>query len=119
MKLKELAQTAEDLTRKSARNFDLNKLQDELKNSKRRKCQLHTGSEAKEYLEQLKQENDILKENDLIICLKNMEEEQTSLQKSNVLFTEQLKIKDESLEMHIKQIQELRSEKDQCLMYIE
>ena len=38
MKLKELAQTAEDLTRKSARNFDLNKLQDELKNSKRRKC---------------------------------------------------------------------------------
>jgi hypothetical protein len=31
MKLKELAQTAEDLTRKSARNFDLNKLQDELK----------------------------------------------------------------------------------------
>jgi len=41
------------------------------------------------------------------------------LQKSNVLFIEQLKVKDDSLEMHMKWIQELSSEKEQCLKYTE
>jgi hypothetical protein len=114
MKLKELAQNARDLTGTSARNFDLNKLQDELKILRDENVSYFQEMKQKnEYLEQLKQENDKLKENDLTICLKNMKEELILLQKSNVLFFEQLKVKDESLEMHIKQIQELRSEKGQ------
>ena len=120
MKLKEMAQNAEDLTRTSARNFDLNKLKDELKILRDENVSyIQEVKQKNEYLEQLKQENDILKENDLTICLKNMKEELISLQKSNVLFIEQLKVKDESLEMHIKQIQEISSEKEECLKYIE
>ena len=119
MKLKEMAQNAEDLTT-SARNFDLNKLQDEIRVLRDENVSyIQEVKQKNKYLEQLKQENDNLKENDLTICLKNMKEELISLQKSNVLFIEQLKVKDESLEMHIKQIQELSSEKEQCLKYIE
>jgi chromosome segregation ATPase len=120
MKLKELKHDAEDLTRVSASNFDLKKLQDELIILREENVSyIEELKQKNEYLEQLRQENDELKENDLNICLKNVKEELISLQKSNFLSIEQLKIKDESLELHIKQIEELKSEREQCLKYIE
>jgi chromosome segregation ATPase len=120
VKLKELTHNAEDLTRKSASNFDLNKLQDELIILREENVSLLQELKQKnELLEQLRQKNDELKENDLSICLKNMKEELISLQRSNFLSTEQLKIKDEILEKHIKQTEELKSEKEQILKYIE
>jgi hypothetical protein len=68
MKLKEMAQNTEDLTRTSARNFDLKKLQDEVIILREENVSfIQEVKQKNEYLEQLKQENDKLKENDLTI----------------------------------------------------
>jgi N-terminal acetyltransferase B complex non-catalytic subunit len=120
VKLKELTQNAEDLTRISASNFDLNKLQNELIILREENVSyIQELKKKNEYLEQLKQENEKLKEKDLSVCFMNMEKELIALRKINLLFIEQLKIKDESLEMHIKQIEELMAEREQCLKCIE
>jgi chromosome segregation ATPase len=111
-----LAQNAGDLST-SERNSDCNKLEDGLKILEN--VTVSYIQEVKQNYEQQKQESDTLKENDLIICLKDTKEELILQRNSNALLIEQLEITDKSLEMHVKQIQELISKKEQRLKYTE
>jgi len=111
-----LKQNIEELTRVSTSTVDLSKIQDELKIVK---------EENLMYIQELKQKNDCLeqlkqlKENDLNIHLNSMREELNALQESNVWHIEQLREKDRSTKMLTEQIEQLKSEKEENLKYID